>query len=88
MHTQVSDRRGRKLVLGICAIGALLTDANFITSSYYIRSIPGGYWSLLVGPLLDGLLGGTSYEGLFLDNSHLWCRRVDQCTGRHLRIHN
>ncbi|KAF9061927.1 major facilitator superfamily domain-containing protein [Rhodocollybia butyracea] len=53
-----SDRRGRTTALGISGIGLLLTDANFILVYYFSRSLPGGIWFLLVGPVIEGILGG------------------------------
>jgi MFS family permease len=53
-----SDRHGRTAALGISVIGLLFTDANFILVYYFSRSLPGGYWFLLLGPLLEGSMGG------------------------------
>ncbi|GLB34576.1 putative major facilitator superfamily protein [Lyophyllum shimeji] len=55
-----SDRHGRTLLLGISVIGLLITDSNFIFVSRNFRNLPGGYWFLVVGPLIEGSLGGLS----------------------------
>lgn len=57
---QFSDRHGRTRVMGISIIGLLLTDFNFIITTLNIKRIPGGYWFLVVGPLIEGSLGGQS----------------------------
>ncbi|KAF8808993.1 MFS general substrate transporter [Phlegmacium glaucopus] len=54
-----SDRHGRTSVMGISAIGLLLTDFNFIMVTLFSKHIPGGYWFLVVGPMVEGALGGT-----------------------------
>ena len=45
--------------MGISIIGLLLTDFNFIMVALFPRHVPGGYWFLLVGPMVEGALGGT-----------------------------
>ena len=35
-----------------------MTDINFLVVSKYHKVLPGGYWFILLGPILDGLLGG------------------------------
>ena len=35
-----------------------MTDLSFLIVSQYHTVLPGGYWFILIGPLLDGLLGG------------------------------
>ena len=44
----------------VCIFGLLMTDVNFLIVSKYYRILPGGYWFILLGPLLDGSLGGMS----------------------------
>jgi hypothetical protein len=44
--------------MGISVIGLLLTDFNFIMVALFSKRIPGGYWFLTVGPVVEGLLGG------------------------------
>lgn len=55
---QLSDRFGRTLVMGISIIGLLMTDFNFIFVTKFYTKLPGGYWFLVVGPILEGILGG------------------------------
>lgn len=55
-----SDRHGRTAVLGISVIGLLSTDFNFLVVNTYYERLPGGYWFLLLGPIVEGCLGGTS----------------------------
>ena len=45
--------------MGISVIGILLTDFNFIMVILFPKYIPGGYWFLVVGPIVEGALGGT-----------------------------
>jgi hypothetical protein len=40
------------------AIGLLVTDFNFIFVSLYSTKLPGGYWFLVVGPIIEGCFGG------------------------------
>ncbi|KAF9469433.1 major facilitator superfamily domain-containing protein [Collybia nuda] len=53
-----SDRHGRTRVMGISIVGLLLTDFNFIFTTRFWPHLPGGYWFLVVGPLVEGTLGG------------------------------
>ncbi|KAK0210839.1 major facilitator superfamily domain-containing protein [Desarmillaria ectypa] len=55
-----SDRHGRTAVLGISVIGILSTDFNFLVVNSYYERLPGGYWFLLLGPIIEGCLGGLS----------------------------
>jgi hypothetical protein len=52
----------------ISLIGLLLTDFNFIMVNLFPRHIPGGYWFLVVGPMVEGALGGTLSRWL----SRIW----------------
>ncbi|KAJ4487747.1 major facilitator superfamily domain-containing protein [Lentinula aciculospora] len=56
--TSFSDRHGRTAALGISVFGILITDANFILVYYLSQSLPGGYWFLILGPLVEGSMGG------------------------------
>jgi hypothetical protein len=47
--------------MGISIIGLLLTDFIFIFVSFFSRKLPGGYWFLVVGPVIEGCLGGKSH---------------------------
>ncbi|KAI5899598.1 MFS general substrate transporter [Schizophyllum commune H4-8] len=55
-----SDRHGRRSVMGISVFGLLLTDLIFIFVTLYPDTPPGGYWFLVVGPLVEGTLGGMT----------------------------
>lgn len=44
--------------MSFAVFGLLMTDVNFLVVSRFHEVLPGGYWFLLVGPFLDGLLGG------------------------------
>lgn len=56
---QLSDRYGRTRILTFCIFGMIMTDLSFIIVYHFYKILPGGYWFILVGPVLDGLLGGT-----------------------------
>ncbi|PFH45582.1 hypothetical protein AMATHDRAFT_77985 [Amanita thiersii Skay4041] len=55
-----SDRYGRMTVLRIAIIGPLITDLILILVASYTENFPGGYWFLIIGPLIEGILGGIS----------------------------
>ncbi|KAM6500295.1 Major facilitator superfamily domain containing protein [Amanita muscaria] len=55
-----SDRYGRTTVLMVTVSGALVTDLNFILVTLFTDKFPGGYWFLIVGPLIEGAFGGMS----------------------------
>jgi len=55
-----SDRYGRTRVLSISAVGILLMDFNFIFVYLCSTRLPGGYWFLVVGPVIEGCLGGMT----------------------------
>ena len=44
--------------LAFAAFGILAADVNFIFTVKFHKYLPGGYWFLLVSPLIDGLCGG------------------------------
>ena len=48
--------------MGISILALLVTDFNFIMVALFSRHMPGGYWFLVVGPVLEGLLGGMLLE--------------------------
>ncbi|KAJ7228026.1 major facilitator superfamily domain-containing protein [Mycena haematopus] len=56
----LSDRYGRARVLSLTVFGLLINDINFIFVTRNFQHIPGGYWFLIVGPLIEGALGGIS----------------------------
>lgn len=45
--------------MGIYLLGPLLTDIIFIFVMHHPDLVLGGYWFLLLGPLVEGSLGGT-----------------------------
>lgn len=51
-------------VMGFAAFGILITDFTFIFVAKFSRALPGGYHFLLLGPLVEGLLGGA-YDAFF-----------------------
>ncbi|GAA5821058.1 hypothetical protein JCM11251_001943 [Rhodosporidiobolus azoricus] len=54
----LSDRRGRRPVLVLALLGTVLMDAVFLLTVNYHQVL--SYNFLLLGPILDGLLGGYS----------------------------
>ncbi|KZT71313.1 MFS general substrate transporter [Daedalea quercina L-15889] len=58
--SSVSDRYGRKRIMSLAIVGALITDVTFISTAKYSRLLPGGMWFLLIGPFVDGCLGSYS----------------------------
>lgn len=48
--------------MGISILGLVLNDFNFIFVASFSQKLYGGYWLLLVGPIIEGLLGGTCLE--------------------------
>ncbi|TDL24842.1 MFS general substrate transporter [Rickenella mellea] len=56
----LSDRHGRMRVVGISVFGTILADLNLIFVSWFSTKLPGGYWFLIVGPTIEGILGGTA----------------------------
>ncbi|KAG5734504.1 hypothetical protein E4T56_gene5957 [Termitomyces sp. T112] len=55
-----SDRHGRTRLLSISVIGLLFTDLNFILTTKNFHHLPGGYWFLILGPIIEGSLGGVT----------------------------
>ncbi|KAF6763813.1 major facilitator superfamily domain-containing protein [Ephemerocybe angulata] len=60
LWSSLSDRTGRRTLFYIATFGALCGNAVFILVNYFGKSLPGGYWWLLLAPLLEGLLGGMA----------------------------
>ncbi|KAI0748590.1 MFS general substrate transporter [Daedaleopsis nitida] len=59
----MSDRYGRTRVLGCAVVGVLTMDLCFLSVFWFYRYIPGGYWFLVLGPLVEGFLGGQALIG-------------------------
>ncbi|PPQ91426.1 hypothetical protein CVT25_014314 [Psilocybe cyanescens] len=55
-----SDRYGRTRVMGIFILSLLFADFIFIMVAKISHRLPGGYWFLVIGPSLEGLLGGSA----------------------------
>ncbi|KAH9484437.1 putative membrane protein C14C4.07 [Psilocybe cubensis] len=55
-----SDRYGRTRVMGIFILSLLFADLMFIMVAKISHRLPGGYWFLVIGPSLEGLLGGSA----------------------------
>ncbi|KAF9258534.1 MFS general substrate transporter [Marasmius fiardii PR-910] len=58
-----SDRNGRIRTLGISLTEQLVTDAVHILVYYKSEWLPGGYWFLLVGAVIEGILGANMTAG-------------------------
>jgi MFS family permease len=56
---QLSDRYGRTRIIGIGFLGLAFDDSVVILVSKYAQLFPGGYWFLLIGSVLSGVLGGA-----------------------------
>ncbi|KAL7416418.1 major facilitator superfamily domain-containing protein [Mrakia frigida] len=53
---KVSDRKGRTFVMAFAVAGLIVTDIVFLVTARFARQL--SYRFLLLGPLIDGLLGG------------------------------
>ncbi len=56
----MSDKWGRTRIMAIAFFGILINDIVLIATASYPYLVPGGYRFLIVGPVLDGCLGGFS----------------------------
>lgn len=54
----LSDRKGRLFVKRANCVSLIYQDIVFIAVFLFPSRVPGGYWALLTGPVLDGFLGG------------------------------
>lgn len=43
----------------ISLFGFLVNDFTFILVTHFFDYIPGGYWLLVLGPVVEGCLGGV-----------------------------
>ncbi|OCF61558.1 hypothetical protein L486_01210 [Kwoniella mangroviensis CBS 10435] len=57
---QTSDKLGRTKIIAFVEIGLLLNEICFIVVANFPYLVPGGYRALLLGPTIEGLLGGYS----------------------------
>lgn len=55
-----SDKWGRTKVMAVVEVGLFLNELCFILVANFPHLAPGGYRSLLIGPTVEGLLGGFS----------------------------
>ncbi|KAF9479281.1 MFS general substrate transporter [Pholiota conissans] len=65
-----SDRHGRTRVMGLSVLGIVVADINFIGVATFWKYLPGGYWLLVIGPLIEGFLGGMT-TGIAASNSYM-----------------
>ena len=63
---QLSDRYGRIWVLGFNVAGLMVSDLSFLTVAYCWDKLPGTYWWYVVGPAVEGLVGGPSLHSRVL----------------------
>ncbi|WVQ75612.1 hypothetical protein IAR50_005241 [Cryptococcus sp. DSM 104548] len=57
---QTSDRLGRTKVMAVVELGLLCNELCFVLVASFPYLAPGGYYALLLGPIIDGSLGGIS----------------------------
>lgn len=55
----LSDRWGRTRLLAICQLGWIFNEALFLALVTWPRLTSSGLWVLVVGPAVDGALGGV-----------------------------
>lgn len=46
--------------MGISMLGLLVNDLIFIVTAFFVEWLPGGYWFLILGFALEGMVGGKS----------------------------
>ncbi|KAG9016474.1 hypothetical protein FRB93_010723 [Tulasnella sp. JGI-2019a] len=58
----VGDRIGRRRIMALSLMGYLFTDVMFLVCAFYAKALVpwGGHKLLLLGPVVEGLLGGWS----------------------------
>lgn len=56
----LSDRKGRTLVLRMAVLGLMTTDAAFFAVALFRQYLPFGYNFLIIGMIVEGLVGGYS----------------------------
>ncbi|KAJ8473318.1 hypothetical protein ONZ51_g7960 [Trametes cubensis] len=62
----LSDRYGRIWVLGFNVAGLMVSDLSFLTVAYCWDKLPGTYWWYVVGPAVEGLVGGISVASVVM----------------------
>ena len=63
----MSDRRGRTRIIAIAMTGQMIDALGILLVCTFSRFIPGGYWSLLVAPIIAGIVGGVNTVGSTLN---------------------
>lgn len=56
--SSLSDRTGRRTLFFAAASGMLCANVIYILVNRFWRYLPGGYWWILLGPLIEGSFGG------------------------------
>lgn len=64
---QMSDRRGRTRIIAIAMTGQMIDALGILLVCTFSKFIPGGYWALLVAPIIAGILGGVNTVGSTLN---------------------
>ena len=92
--SQSAGSSSRKSSLTICSSFCLklfffcISDANFIFVSHFHAKIPGGYWFLIVGPIVEGTLGGLLHLVFVFYFAYLcWAFRNNLRGGSNTCIH-
>ncbi|KAL1406985.1 hypothetical protein Q8F55_006398 [Vanrija albida] len=60
LWASVSDRIGRRKVQSVVQFGMFLNDVSLFTIASFPHLITHSYYLLLLGPIIDGILGGYS----------------------------
>ena len=63
----MSDRRGRTRIIAIAMTGQMIDALGILLVCTFSGLIPGGYWALLVAPIIAGILGGVNTVGSTLN---------------------
>lgn len=83
MSMQMSDRRGRTRIIAIAMTGQMIDALGILAVCTFSRFIPGGYWALLVAPIIAGILGGVNTVGSTLNAYIADCTDL---TTRYVRV--
>ncbi|KZP29860.1 MFS general substrate transporter [Athelia psychrophila] len=76
------DRNGRTRMMGINIFGPLSTDFIVLFVFLFSARLPGGYWFLIIAPIIEGAVGGAS-ASLAAESSY-----VHDVTEPHKRARN